>query len=62
MNQPTRNKENSMKDLPIASAFIVSLIFAITAIFFASCASFNAPVAAKAGRHHSVADHHAKFI
>jgi hypothetical protein len=56
------NKENIMKNLPIASAVIVSLIFATNAIFFASSASFTAPAASKAGHHNSVAGHHAKYI
>jgi hypothetical protein len=58
------NKENIMKNLPIASAVIVSLIFvfATNAIFFASSANFTAPAASKAGHHNSVAGHHAKFI
>jgi hypothetical protein len=51
-----------MKDLSIASVFIVSLIFAITTIFFASSESFTDPVASKEGHHNSVAGHHAKFI
>jgi hypothetical protein len=51
-----------MKDLSIASAFIVSLIFATTAIFFASSASFTAPVASKAGHNNSVVFRHTKYI
>lgn len=51
-----------MKDLSIASAFIVSLIFATTAIFFASSASFAAPVASKTGIHNSAVVHHVKYI
>ena len=51
-----------MKDLSIASAVIVSLIFTTTAIFFALSASFTAPVASKAVHHNSVAFRHTKSI
>jgi hypothetical protein len=51
-----------MKYLPIASAFIVSLIFATTVVFFSPSAGFTAPAASKAGHHFSVASQHIKFI
>jgi hypothetical protein len=51
-----------MKYLPIVSAFIVSLIFATTIIFFAPSAGFTAPAAYKAGHHNSVASQHVRFI
>ena len=51
-----------MKDLSIASAVIVSLIFTTTVIFFSLSASFAAPVASKAGHHKTVEFRHTKFI
>jgi hypothetical protein len=51
-----------MKNLSVASAFIVSLIFTITVIFFTLSASFIAPVASKAGHHIPVLLRHTEFI
>jgi hypothetical protein len=51
-----------MKDLSIISAFIVSLIFATTIIFFALSKSFTAPGASKAWHHKTVVFRHTKFI
>jgi hypothetical protein len=44
-----------MKFLPVISIFLVGLIFATIATFFA-------PVASNAGHYNSVAAHHAKYI
>jgi hypothetical protein len=51
-----------MKDLSIASAFIVSLIFAITVVFFALSKSFIASGASKAWHHKAVVFRHTTFI
>jgi len=51
-----------MKDLPIASVLIVSLILAATAYFFAFSTSFNLPEASKTRHHTSASGRLAKFI
>jgi hypothetical protein len=51
-----------MKDLSIASAFVVSLIFAITALFFALSKSYTALGTSKAWHHKTVVFRHTKFI
>jgi hypothetical protein len=51
-----------MKDLPIVSVLMVSLIFATIAYFFVFSASFKVPDASKAGHHNSVVGRIAKYI
>ncbi len=51
-----------MKDLCIATVFILSAIFAVTAISSAASAFANAPVVSKTGPQNSVASRHTKYI
>lgn len=51
-----------MKDLSIASAFIVSLIFTTTLIFFTLSESFTTSGASKAWHHKTVVFRHTKLI
>ncbi len=51
-----------MKFLPIVSVFMVSLILATTAFFFASSVSLAAPIASTAVHFNSVAVHHTKYV